>query len=305
MKDVKENRELLVYRSLNARSVLDEEALICLRQLEKGFQGEKYFEQWLKENGGDGIVLSDLLFEIGGSFVQIDSLFIKHDKTYVFNVKNSEGDYFAEGERWSTPAKKEMKNPLLQLKRSEALLTRLLQDKSIKFPLEPFVVFVNPRFHLYNAPLDQPIIYYPQLNRFAEKLNQKRGKLTGFHDMLAKKLLDSHVEEYPFLKLPGYGFEGLRKGIVCHQCGGFYQLLNRAFFICPVCKNKERAESSILRSIDEYKLLFPEKKITTDSIHTWCGSIKSKKAIRKLLYENYENLGNNRSSYFVPLSNSD
>ncbi|MEK3805696.1 nuclease-related domain-containing protein [Bacillus sp. FSL H8-0547] len=300
MKRLKENRELLVYRSLNARSVLDEEALICLGQLEKGFQGEKYFEQWLKENGGEGTVLSDLLFEISGSFVQIDSLFIKPDKMYVFNVKNSEGDYFAEGERWSTPAKKEMKNPLLQLKRSEALLTRLLQDQSIKFSLEPYVVFVNHRFHLYNAPMDQPIIYHPQLNRFAEKLNHKqRGRLTAFHDMLAKKLLDLHVEEYPFLKLPGYGYEGLEKGIICPKCLLLYTLFNNRNFICSNCKTTEPLLPAVLRAIGEFRLLFPEKRITTDQIHEWCNLVLSKKTIRKILYAHFEHIGRGRSSHFV------
>ncbi|MGX1194852.1 nuclease-related domain-containing protein [Metabacillus sp. SLBN-84] len=299
MKDLKENRELLVYRSLNARSMLDEEALNQLRNLEKGFEGEKYFEQWLIEKGGDGIVLSDLLFEISGSFVQIDSLFIKPDKMYVFNVKNSEGDYFAEEERWSTPAKKEMKNPLLQLKRSEALLTRLLQDQSIKFPLEPFVVFVNHRFHLYNAPMDQPIIYHPQLNRFAEKLNHKPGRLTGFHDMLAKKLLDSHVEEYPFLKLPGYGFEGLEKGIICPKCLLLYTLFNNRNFICSNCKTTEPLLPAVLRAIGEFRLLFPEKRITTDQIHEWCKLVLSKKTIRKILYAHFEHIGRGRSSHFV------
>ncbi|MFV8826503.1 nuclease-related domain-containing protein [Alkalihalobacterium sp. APHAB7] len=66
-------------------------------------------------------------------------------------VKNYAGDFLIENDNWFSLPKKEIKNPLLQLKRSEDLLRRLFQDNGMNLTVEPHLVFVIPGFHLYQV----------------------------------------------------------------------------------------------------------------------------------------------------------
>lgn len=75
--------------------------------------------------------------------------------------------------------------------------------------------------------------------------------------------------------------------------------LNLKELACEKCGTKERSEMAILRSIDEFHLLFPDRKITTNGIYEWCEIIHSKKMIRRILSENYTLQGHGRSAHYV------
>jgi hypothetical protein len=68
--------------------------------------------------------------------------------------------------------------------------------------------------------------------------------------------------------------------------------------MCANCRNTEEYLPAILRSIEEFKLLFPERKITADQIQEWCKLIKTKRTIRKILYDHFEKVGHGKFSYF-------
>jgi hypothetical protein len=278
---------------------LDEKERTHYFNLEKGFEGEKVFDKWLMPNAGNGIILNDLLFETNHTSFQIDSLFFKTNTIFMFEVKNYEGDFYLEGDKWFSPSKREIKSPLLQLRRSESLFRRLLQENNVSFTVEGYLVFVNPEFHLYQAPPELPIIFPSQLNRFAMKLNRKSGPLKEGYSKLAEKLLGLHVEESPYSRLPKYRYEEVGKGVLCRRCHSLYHSFNKSVFICGNCKNTEAYLPAVLRSIEEFKFLFPERKITTDQIQEWCKLIKMKRTIRKILYDHFEHVGHGKSSHFV------
>ncbi|WP_442874236.1 hypothetical protein [Cytobacillus sp. NCCP-133] len=75
-----------------------------------------------------------------------------------------------EQDRSYTATINEVKNPLLQLQRSESLLRRLLQELGYKSPLKAFIIFINPEFHLYQATKNLPAIFPAQINRFMDKI---------------------------------------------------------------------------------------------------------------------------------------
>jgi hypothetical protein len=91
------------------------------------------------------------------------------EKIYLFNVKNHEGDYYIKDGKWYSPNNIEVIDPLNQLIRSESLLKKLLQELGYNIPIASYLLFINPEFHLYGAPKNQPIIYPTQLNRFSKK----------------------------------------------------------------------------------------------------------------------------------------
>ena len=48
----------------------------------------------------------------------------------------------------------------------------------------------------------------------------------------------------------------------------------------------------------KYRMLFPERKITTNDIFDWCKIIGYKKRIQRVLAENFELKGYNKRAYY-------
>lgn len=95
-------------------------------------------------------------------------------------------------------------------------------------------------------------------------------------------------------------YENLNKGILCGSCGSFNTLISkRLFIVCNKCGKKERLESALLLCLEEFRLLFPNEKLTTKKLLDWCKIISSDKQVRRVLVENFEHVGWGKSSYFV------
>jgi ribosomal protein S27AE len=266
--------------------------------LEKGYHGEVMFDSLTETLQNDVFVLNDLCLKINNSIFQIDTLIISQDKLFPIEVKNYEGDFYYESDRFQTVSKHEIKNPLDQLKRSNSLLRQLLQNIGVHLPIEGYVIFINPEFTLYQSPLNIPIIFPTQLNRFIKKLNQTPSKLNGQHKKLADQLISMHQNVSPYTKFPSYEYGHLKKGIICPACNSFMISIGERKVVCEKCGYEEEAESAILRSVEELKFLFPDKKITTNCVYEWCKVIGSTKKIRRILKENYKMIVVRQWTYF-------
>lgn len=293
--------ELQIMRMLFFRANLTGKEENHYFNLEKGYQGEKLFDEWIEPISDNRFVLHDFLFELNNTLCQIDTLFIASNTIYLFEIKNYDGDFLMDGDRWFTAKKLEIKNPLLQLKRTESLFRRLLQDLGSTIPVESYLVFVNPHFYLYQAQFHSPIIFPNQLTRFMESLQKKPSKLTETHRKLGKQLLSMHLDESPYsqLKLPTYEYGDLRKGVLCERCLGFYDTFNNHYLMCSSCGAKEDYVAAVLRNIEEFKMLFPDNNITTNQIHDWCNIIKTKKTIWTILSKHYKLVGHGKRAYYV------
>ena len=282
IKPREEPLKLKILRSLNSRMDLSAKEKHNYHNLEKGYNGELIFDERIKIISNDRLILNDLLFEYNNTICQIDSLVINSKSIYLFEVKNYEGDYLIEGDRWYSLPKSEIKDPLLQLKRTESLIRRLFQEIGCNYSIESFLVFVNPEFHLYQAPLHLPVIYPNQLNRFINNEKKKPSKITETHSQLADRLLSFHLNETPYSRLPKYDFDMLKKGVLCPRCYSFYNQC-KITLACKNCDSSEVVNKAILRSVEEFKVLFPTLKLTTNNIYEWCDRTHSKKTIRKIL----------------------
>jgi hypothetical protein len=302
-----ESDELLYLRYLNPRMKLSFDDLSYLRYLEKGFEGEKKFDEILIRNlKGDWLLLNDLLVEHNKNYSQVDSLAFSNGRIHHFEVKNNEGDHFIKGESWYTINKTEIKNPYQQLKRCETLLRGLLHNLRLSpvLELDSNLVFVNPDFFLYNAPMNLPIIFPPQIIRYINNLNLKPTSLKESDYKLAEKLLSLHITKSPFTRKPLYQFEHLEKGIVCLLCGSLntkVKVLGR--LICLNCGFEEDVLDGVLRNVEIFNFLFPERKITTEAIYEWCKVIESRKTIWNILRRNFVLIGHSKSSYYIQKEN--
>jgi hypothetical protein len=293
-----ESIELLMLKYLNTRMTLSDKDKQLYFSLKKGYEGEVMFDSMTEKLQCECIILNDLRLKINNTTFQIDTLMIISETIYFYEVKNYEGDYYYESDRFYKKPNTEFSNPLFQLNRSESLLRQLLHNLGYNIPINSSVVFINPEFTLYQAPQDKPFIFPTQINRYLKKLDMSPSKLNGWHKMLADKLISLHIETYPIKELPSYSYEQLRKGIVCEKCNSFSLLVKGTKCVCTECDHQESVSSAVLRNVKEFMILFPDLKITTNIIHDWCKIVKSKKRIRKILAKNFKMVGKNRWSFY-------
>jgi hypothetical protein len=295
-----ESNKLKIYRSLSSRMILSKDEIGYYQHLEKGYSGEKMFDVWLGSLNSNCLILNDLLFEVNNNTVQIDSLLIARDKIYQFEVKNYDGDYYVEGEKWYKLPQKEINNPILQMQRSDTLLRRLLKDMRCHLPIESYLILINPHFTLYQAPINPSIIFPTQIENFIKKLDTSltHSVLNGTHSNLAQKLMGARKNDFPNSKVPSYSYEQLKKGIICCNCRSFIDEFNGKSVLC-MCGHIEDVGLAVLRSADEFTLLFPEKKITTNAIQEWCDIIKTRRAIGNILSKKYSLIAQGKSSHYI------
>lgn len=301
-----ESLELKLMRSLHRRMDFSEKEKSHYINLEKGYKGELLFDSWLERKlFNERLILNDLLLESNNTVFQIDSLVITSETTFLFEVKNFEGDFHLEADRFYTHLKKEISNPLLQLERSESLLRRLFQEHGFNPAIKAYVVFVNPEFFLYRTPLNLPIIFPTQLNRFLSNMNTKSSFMKEGHSKLAEKLVAIQKDESPYKRLPRFSYEQLEKGVICKFCYSFIFERNGSKVICHKCGKTENMNEAILRTVEEYMLLFPNRRITSRDIYEWCKGIRSKSTFIRLLNGHYTPHGNGRASFYVKTQTND
>jgi hypothetical protein len=299
LKKRSESKELVVMRYLNTRMELTAGDKYYLANLEKGYTGELKFDVLTEQLSEERYIIDDLLLQVNNSYFQIDKVIISGGLLHLLDVKYHEGDFYLESDKfYSVKSGKEYKNPVLQLKRSETLFRQLLQTLKFNYLIQAFVVFNNPEFTLYQAPMDQPIILPTQINRFLKEINDTPSKLDDNHKILAQKLLSLHHDKNPYTTLPEYDYDRLEKGMHCRACGSFNTVIKNYDLVCGKCSEQERIDQAILRYIQELKVLFPEIKITTQIIYEWCQEKISKKTITRILKKNYVSTGRTCGTYY-------
>ena len=294
-----ESGELLILRILSRRMALTAEEHQNYLNLEKGFKGETQFDELTESLQSPCIILNDLLLEVNGSKFQIDTTIIFQEAIYPFEVKNYEGDFIYKPDRLERFSGKPYKNPLDQLKRSKFLFSQLLYNLGYNIPIEGSVVFINPEFTLYQAPPNEPIVFPTQINQLTKKLEMVPAKLTNRHFKIAEKLVSLHQIESPYTRLPPYKYNQIKKGFTCAICNSFSLIVSGDKLMCNHCGHQEKVEVAVLRNVEEIKLLFPDRRITSNCVHEWCGVVKSKKKISRILTKNYKRIGQGKFSYYV------
>ncbi|SDI80624.1 nuclease-related domain-containing protein [Natribacillus halophilus] len=300
MKTVKEREpslELKVLRLLNPRMNLPDDQYYM--NLEKGYAGELKLDVWLEGLRNDCLVVNDLLLKHKGKIFQIDSLVIFQRMIHLFDSKYHKGDFYLDDNKWKTIVADEITSPLPQLERCESLLSQLLRQRlNMNLPIEAYLVFTHPEFTLYHASPELPAIFPTQFNSFMKKMNNLGSKLDRSHEKLAEQLVALHLHESPNTQWPEYDFGQLKKGVVCSECSSFMIEKGR-IWICAACGQKENSQSAILRSIREFKILFPRERITTPTIIEWCKVEGDRKKVYRTLTKHFKKVGSKSASYYI------
>ncbi|WP_147532639.1 nuclease-related domain-containing protein [Bacillus marasmi] len=300
-KNREESSELKILHILNARMDLTQTEKQHYLNLKKGFQGEVQFDQLVE---GAGLhhkfyILNDLLLKCDNTTFQIDSTIITQNSIIPNEIKNFEGNLIYKNKNfYNCTTDGIYQNPLEQLNRIKILLTKLLQKNGFNIPIEGNVIFINPECFLYQAPVDEPIVYYTQLNRFLRSLNAKPSFLDNTHTELANFLLNAHITEPESMHLPAYQFGSVRKGLNCGKCNSFFLEIHGRKLVCYDCGYQEKIEAAVVRGVEEVRLLFPELKLTPNIVFDWCRLSISSKWLRRILKDNYEQFGYGKWTYY-------
>lgn len=293
--------ELQMLTSLHPRMDLSANEKRNYENLHKGYVGEiKFYEKIHNKLNEEYILLFGLLLESNQSEFQIDSMLIVEDSLFLFEVKNFTGDFYVEADNWYTvDSRQEIRSPFIQLQRTEFLFKQLLQKLNIHLKVKSYIVFINETFTLYQAPLHSPIIFLSQLDRFIKRVNTNHRTPTILGKRIAEKLISIHKDESANARKPEFKYEDLRKGMMCEKCSQFLKRFTRDKLKCDNCQNVELLRVAIMRAVREFTFLFPDMKITSNTIHEWCDIIPSTKTIQRILMNNLKKVGSNRNAYYV------
>ncbi|CRK84383.1 nuclease-related domain-containing protein [Neobacillus massiliamazoniensis] len=274
---------LLLFNYLHCRMNLSKIDNLNYTNLKKGYEGELQLDRLADKLQSELFTLNDLLLETNNTEFQIDSAIITQTAVFLLEIKNYEGEHYYESGRFYTINKQEISNPIHQLNRKETLLRQFLKNHGFHLPIEPYLIFINPEFTLFQAPINKTIILPTQLNRFIEKLDKHPSKLNGMHNKLVDQLISAHKKKSSFLKQPNYEYKHLQKGIPCLRCNSLLQSVRGNKVVCNDCGFEEKIESAVMRCVEEFMFLFPDWKVTTNGIQEWCGVVESKKTIQRIL----------------------
>ncbi|WP_079509371.1 nuclease-related domain-containing protein [Mesobacillus jeotgali] len=294
-----EPAELIAMRNLNRRMELPAQEKFRLWTMEKGYTGEVLFDRMTENLSEERYIIDDLLLQVNNSYFQLDKVIIAQDAVYLIDIKYHEGDYYLKEDKlYSLHSQREHKNPIIQLTRSETLFRQLLEKLKMNHLVRASIVFNNPEFTLYQAPMNQPIILPTQIKRFLKELNSTSSKLGESHKKLAQTLLSLHQIKNPFTTLPEYQYAELEKGMHCRNCGSLNTVIVHYDLVCGKCGSHERIEQAIVRHIEEIKVLFPEMRITTQTVYEWCNGKISRRTVSRVLKKHYVVVGKTSDRHY-------
>src|SRR5699024_11673776 len=103
-----------------------------------------------------------------------------------------------------------IRNPLHQLQRAEDLLRETLHDYAFYPHIQSIVVFVNPEFYLYQAPVQSNMIFPPQIKKFLFQLSKKASYPTIQTKAIIKMLENELIIEIIFNIVIKFMFKNIK-----------------------------------------------------------------------------------------------
>lgn len=252
---LKQRGKSITYRvleSLNNRSNLPKSEKTKYENQLIGLKGERLFDSYIRQLEDKSFIINDLTLRDEGRIFQIDTLLILNNTVYLYEVKNYFGNYYYKDDEISSELGFKVLNPLGQLNRSKTFLSHVLLKEGMNLKTKANIVFIHPEFYLYSIPPEKPFIFPSQLPQHVNSLLDKKVTMNRRNLVLAEKLVEQHVEN-------------LKEGVCCLKCSSFKYSETRSFRTCSDCGFTEKSNSAIMRSIEEFELLFPEEAITTNA----------------------------------------
>lgn len=272
-------KELKVAEALRGRKIFTEEEEYNFWNSKTGFKGETDLDKIATEEADDKIpFVHDLLLAEGGAY-QIDSLAVTDHAIYLLDCKNYTGPLTYQDGNFYVNGQKMRRNPLNQLERAVDLLDYVLRKNGIKIRIIPQLVFINPNMIFYGNEPDLPILTYGEIGNFLKSIPPPTSNRAV---RIAQFLASLHTSDNPYENIMKYSYDEIKKGILCTTCRMHVAELHCRGLVCKQCGMKESKTEGLNRSIDEFRILFPDKPLKVDAIYKWCGKTITKRTIHTL-----------------------
>lgn len=260
----KVSKELLFYRALSRRWELNPKLQKLWMNQERGYEGEIIYDQIYDESLSHLHIFRGVYLNIENSMVQCDSLIVSDNGFLVHEIKNYNGNYKYESEKWFVRNFEISEDPLLQLRRTMSRLVKLRYENNINFEVEGRVIFPNVDFALECS--DEKVwpatIMRNQLKRYL--LSLKDLPVTHYADSLVE-IIQSHMVEDPYFDKVA-DFDQLKKGAYCRACGSFDLIKTNVHFNCQVCSHQDTIHTVVLSAIADLNILFSNQDITRNKV---------------------------------------
>ncbi|WP_186084494.1 nuclease-related domain-containing protein [Phocicoccus schoeneichii] len=268
-----------------------------------GFLGEKKFHERLKrELNSDVIQLYDVKLRAGESECQIDCLLIFQYECVILELKNYGGNFVMRNNDWFLISGKQIDNPVNQLQRQRVRLEKFFEENKINLKINQKLVFINPKFVLYEAKRDFNVIMPGQIDWLIEELNRIPCRVYEHQQKIVDTIQTKSLKKSRYETDLDYEYDRLFKGITCVTCESFVEFdfdVSRKKVQCPKCGESELVDAAVLRNIKDYIILFPEEQLTVGRMLDWMGFILSKQQIRRILNKYGAKQGSGRKTYYV------
>lgn len=270
------------FESLNRRMSFKAHDQFRFTNSQLGSSGEFNFGKYLLNQSFDYLAIYDSEFE-ASLCPQLDFIVVTWDMIYLYDIKNFSGNYYYEDGEFFTSQKKKIRSPFIQLDRAYETLDILLRNAGIQFPITKRLIFINPEFQLYGNSDALPLVTHAQLNRHFQSIKNRSRKLDQRHHAIAD-YIESRRYEKDFYDIGiFYSYDRLKKGVWCCDCVCQALVSSHRHFLCPACRRYYTKTEAVMHCLYEFRLLFPEKKITSVLLRDWCGHTVSLETTRKVL----------------------
>lgn len=259
--------ELLYYRALAKRAVLNKQEQLKFRMAERGYEGECLYDEIFNLVGHDNVyIFRDVYLKIENSSAQYDGIIITYNGAVVNEIKNYAGDYRYENGQWFNGSRRLSDDGITQVTRAANKLVNLGSISGLPLAATGKVIFPNDDFRLTT---DDEKIWGKIVVRSALKkyLRGFRYENSGGRAASIVKLIDSSIAENTYLTMQA-NMDRLRKGIYCGSCGNFKLIKTRYHRQCAGCGTKESNETHLLRVMSDYKYLFYGERMTRRRLMT-------------------------------------
>lgn len=279
-------RTLEILEAIEGRVLLSDEQKRYLWNMQSGYRGECEFFSLMETLTCPHILLRDLYFEpkFSGA-IQIDFLLLVGNTVIIYEVKNYTG-VWQHTEDVYRQSGVERANPTIQVARTRNSFKALLREiKHEQVNVDAVVFHIGSTFTLLGAPENRNVILPTQIADHLTKLNHYQYTVSQSLINLASDLESRALPAPPFMKMvPEYAFESMRKGIRCCECRVFIERASQRRYHCQSCGYEGHCGDAVRRALADYRLLFPDCKVSGPILAEWCGNRVSTSQCQRIIW---------------------
>lgn len=266
--------ERVILEILNSRDVHFNQ-MKKLEKLRLGALGEKMIrEKIMSYEHIDAI--HDVMFEVDGSYFQIDHLMICGSQLIILDAKYFGHDLHIKQGTWYCEDL-EIRNPLLSMNNAVTILMKkLLMKHGIQLQLYGQVVWCNPLSYIYGLDRQLPIIQFNRLDEFLQRFPKNKTSIYTTHDIYELRSLYN-----PFLKHYPEVMDTFLPGLNCPECFSLNGARTKKKYICECCGSRHELETIVFKNLQYYCLVKGENEVDVYDFHRFINYIVTKRAIEK------------------------